>query len=64
VLDGLQQYERSEALLAKALDIAVATWGTGTVQQLNVMYALAQHFRCAAGEAVEHCWLFGPLQMK
>ena len=45
VLDGLQQYERGEALLAKALDIAVVGWGAGSMQHLNVLYALAQHFR-------------------
>lgn len=48
MLDGLQQYERSEALLAKALDVAVAVWGANSMQQLNVMYALAQHYRWAA----------------
>jgi len=45
VLDGLKQYERGEELLAKALDIAVVAWGAGSMQHLNVLYALAQHFR-------------------
>ncbi|KAL4432400.1 hypothetical protein ABPG77_001699 [Micractinium sp. CCAP 211/92] len=45
VLDGLQQYTRGEELLAKALDIAVVSWGAGSMQHLNVLYALAQHFR-------------------
>ena len=49
VLDGLQQYERGEALLAKALDIAVVGWGAGSMQHLNVLYALAQHFRWVGG---------------
>ena len=52
VLDGQQQYERSEVLLGKALDIAVAVWGAGSMQQLNVMYALAQHFRWVASGGV------------
>ncbi|KAL4430714.1 hypothetical protein ABPG75_005970 [Micractinium tetrahymenae] len=45
VLDGLQQYTRGEELLAKALDIAVVAWGANSMQHLNVLYALAQHFR-------------------
>lgn len=45
VLDGLQQYTRGEELLARALDIAVVAWGAGSMQHLNVLYALAQHFR-------------------
>jgi hypothetical protein len=53
VLDGLQQYERAEGLLGRALDIAVAAWGAGSMQQLNVMYALAQHYRWVGAEVQE-----------
>ncbi|KAI7836105.1 hypothetical protein COHA_010007 [Chlorella ohadii] len=45
VLDGLQQYERGQELLGRAADIAVCAWGPGSMQHLNVLYALAQHFR-------------------
>ena len=45
VLDGLKQYERGQELLTRANDIAVCAWGPGSMQHLNVLYALAQHFR-------------------
>ena len=48
VLDGLQQYERGQELLGRAADIAVCAWGPGSMQHLNVLYALAQHFRWGA----------------
>lgn len=45
MLDGLKQYERGQELLTRANDIAVCAWGPGSMQHLNVLYALAQHFR-------------------
>lgn len=45
MLDGLHQYERGQELLARAQDVAVCAWGAGSMQHLNVLYALAQHFR-------------------
>ena len=46
MLDGLREYERGEALLRRALDLAVMVWGASSMQHLNALYALAQHYGC------------------
>jgi hypothetical protein len=45
LLDATGKFEEGEALLAKALDAAVSVHGESSIQHMNVLYSLGQHYR-------------------
>lgn len=54
VLDGLQQYTRGEELLAKALDIAVVSWGAGSMQVCRATCAASSGLRASGLGPIVH----------